>query len=200
VPYNGSGAVPPWLGHAGGRPRICLTWGLSVSRVVQRLGPPALEPFRLAIDALSSLDVEVVVTTTPDQLETLGELPGTVRAVASVPLQLVLPSCALIVHQAGDGTALTAATAGIPQLAIAGSPEADMCGGRLAAAGAGICLKDPELREDPAAPAVIGDALAALLADPGYAAGAARLRAEIEHQPPPAELVKPLVTLVSGGG
>jgi UDP:flavonoid glycosyltransferase YjiC (YdhE family) len=200
VPYNGPGVLPPWLNRAAGRPRVCVTWGLSVSRASKRLGPPALEPFRLAVEALAGLDAEIIVTTTPDQLEVLGGLPPGVRTVASLPLQLLLPQCALIVHQAGDGTALTAAAAGIAQLVVTRKPDTALTGSRLAAHGAAIHLRYQELERDPDAREVIRRAAETLLADSTYTMAAVRLREEIERQPTPAELVPALAAVSVSGG
>jgi len=202
VPYNGAGVEPSWLGRDPGRPRICVTSGLSLARVVRRIGPPALEPFRLAIAALSTLDVEVVLTTTSNQLEVIGDLlgglPRNVRAVASLPLNLLLPHCVLIVHQAGDGTALTASAAGIAQLALTRKPDPALTGGRLAAAGVGIHLRYQDLEQDPEAGEVIRSAAEKLLGNPAYTEAAVRLRAEIEDQPAPAALVPELEALARG--
>jgi glycosyltransferase len=199
VPYNGPGVLPAWLRQDTTRTRVCVTWGLSVSRVSQRLGPAALNPFRLAIEALSGLDIDVIVTTTPDQLELLGDLPGTVRAVVSLPLHLLLPHCSAIVHQAGDGTALTAAACGVAQLAITRKPDPALTGSRLVAVGVGIHLRYQELERDPDVGEVIRSAAEKLLADSAYTEAALRLREEIERQPAPAELV-PVLEALAGKG
>ena len=199
VPYNGPGMAPAWLGAESDRPRVCVTWGLSVSRVRQQLSEYAVQPFRLALEALAELRVEIIVTTTAGQLELLGALPGNVRAVAGLPLQLLLPHCELIVHQAGDGTALTATALGVPQLAITRKPDPALTGSRLAAAGAAIHLRYQELDGAPDAPKVIRAAAEALLTEPAYRAAAVRLRAEVERQPAPAALVAVLEAL-SGAG
>lgn len=199
VPYNGPGTVPDWLEPATTRPRILLTWGLSVSRVSRRIGAAALDPFRRTVDALSELDAELLLTTTADQLELLGALPAGVRPVIAVPLQLLLPHCVLIAHQAGDGTALTAAALGVPQLAITRKPDPALTGGRLTAVGAGIHLRYQELEDAPDAGKIIRAAAENLLGDPAYPDAAKRLRAEIERQPPPAALVAALTTLAGAG-
>jgi glycosyltransferase len=194
VPYNGPGTMPDGvLGHRR-RPRVCVTWGHTISAA----GDDGTRPFREAIDGMSALGVDCLVATSAAEVERLGPLPSSARAVASVPLHLVLPHCDAIVHQGGDGTALTAAAAAVPQVVIAASPEADMAGGRLAAAGAGRYLCHPDLRDHPDSPAVIRNAVAELLADPAYAVGAARLREEIERQPTPSEVVATTLAKVGG--
>jgi glycosyltransferase len=200
VPYNGPGMAPAWLDAQTDRPRVCVTWGLSVSRVRKTLSRYAVEPFALALEALAELPAEIIVTTTPGQLELLGDLPDNVRAVAGLPLNVLLPHCALIVHQAGDGTALTAAALGVPQLAVTRKPDPALTGSRLAAAGAAIHLRYQELAAAPDAHKVIRAAAEALLTEPAYREAAGRLRAEIERQPAPAALVPALETLARAGG
>jgi glycosyltransferase len=194
VPYNGPGIMPDGLTGHRPRPRVCVTWGHTIST---SMGAAGAGPFRQTIDTLIALGMDCVVAAPKDDVERLGPLPDSVRALASVPLHLVLPYCDAIVHQGGDGTALTAATAAIPQLVIAASPEADMCGGRLAAVGAGIYLRYPDLRDEPDAPVVIQHAVQTVLSDPRFADGAERLRAEIESQPTPSEVAQRLVEMVS---
>jgi glycosyltransferase len=192
VPYNGPGVVPDWLYRPTPRPRVCVTWGIGASRNSRRYGPLVLDPFRQALVALSDVDVAVVLTTMRDQLELLGELPANVRPLVAAPLNLLLPHCSLIVHQAGDGTALTAAALGVPQLPITSKPDPALTAQRLEDAGAAIHLRNQELAGDPDAPAVIRTAAEKMLADPAYTEAARRLRAEIECQPSPAALVSTL--------
>jgi UDP:flavonoid glycosyltransferase YjiC (YdhE family) len=192
IPYNGPGTVPEWVRASPVRPRLCITWG-HTSAVA--LGNAAALPYRMVLDALAGLDVEIVVATTAGQIELLGTLPAGVRAVASVPLHLILPHCDVLVQQGGDGTTLTAASAGVPQLGITVKPDAEVAPGRLVAVGAGIHLRHQELRADPAGPEVIREAVGKLLTDPAYRAAAQRLRAEIDRQAPPAEIVPALVEI-----
>ncbi|HET9144268.1 nucleotide disphospho-sugar-binding domain-containing protein [Actinophytocola sp.] len=193
VPYNGPGTEPDGLIGPRSRPRVCVTWGHTISAAV---GAEGILPFGQAVDAITALGMDCLVAAPEADLDRLGPWPDSVRALASVPLNVVLPHCDAIVHQGGDGTALTAAVAAIPQLVVTASPEADMCGGRLAATGAGIHLRHPQLRRDPAGPAVIRDAIHALLTEPGHAAAAHGLAAEIARQPAPTEVVATLTNLL----
>jgi UDP:flavonoid glycosyltransferase YjiC (YdhE family) len=195
VPYNGPGVVPSWLIEPDGRLRVCVTWGYTLTRAATQFGPPALDPFRQAIEALSGLDAEILVTTTEDQLELLGDLPGNVRPAVSVPLQLMLPHCAVLVHHGGDGTTLTAAACGVTQLLVSRVPDSALTGGRLAEFGAAIHLRYQELEQDTGGHELIAAAVEKLLADSAYDAAAGRLRAELQSQPPPAALVSVLEEL-----
>jgi glycosyltransferase len=192
VPYNGPGVVPDWMFEPAGRPRVCLTWGHTEPRV---LGAAAADPFRQVIDALSDMDVELVVTTSAEQLEALGPVPAGTRKLVTMPLNLILPGCDLLVHQGGSGTVLTAACAGVPQLAISRKPDAETSPDRLANTGAGEHLHYKDLQADPAAVDVLRAAVEKLLADPAYRTAAGELRAEIEREPAPTELVAELAGL-----
>src|SRR5581483_11549289 len=113
----------------------------SAADAMSTLGSAALRPFEEALEALATLDVRPVVVTTPEQLGELRRLSGCVEVLANAPLHLVLPRCAAVLHQAGDGTALTAAAAGTPQLALTRKPDPALTGARLAAAGAAVHLR-----------------------------------------------------------
>jgi UDP:flavonoid glycosyltransferase YjiC (YdhE family) len=194
VPYNGPGAVPVWLPDwlRQSHRRVCVTWGHGVVRTMLALGNAALEPLRDTLRALSSLDVDMIVAATPEQLAVLGELPANARPAVSVPLQYLLPYCDLIVHQAGDGTALTAAALGVPQLAITNKPDQALTSDRLAAIGAGLHLRYQDLQSDPARRDVIRSAASKLLSAGRHRQAARRLRHQIEQQPTPADVVASL--------
>lgn len=194
VPFNGPGEVPAWLpewlrlSHR----RVCVTWGYGVVRTLLALGSAALDPLRDAIQALSDMDVDVVLATTPEQLELLGDLPLNIKPAVSVPLQYLLPYCDLIIHQAGDGTALTAAALGVPQLAITNKPDQALTSDRLAAIGAGLHLRYQDLRYNVARRDMIRSAAAKLLSAGRHRQAARRLRHQIEQQPAPADVVPAL--------
>ncbi|MEU5903180.1 nucleotide disphospho-sugar-binding domain-containing protein [Micromonospora sp. NPDC047467] len=113
VPYTGASVFPRWLyARPQGRPRVALSLGESTRRYVA--GDWGRTPKLLA--ALAELDVEVVATLSPLQLEAVGTLPDNVRAIEWVPLTQLLPTCDVLVHHGGMGTLSSAVAAGIPQL------------------------------------------------------------------------------------
>jgi UDP:flavonoid glycosyltransferase YjiC (YdhE family) len=163
--------------------------------MVRALGGAAAGPYRQAIDTLAGLDVDIVVVASSEQITQLGELPSCVRTSEGTPLHLVLPHCDLIAHQGGDGTTLTAASQGVPQLVITRKPDAEVPAGRIAANGAGVHFRYQELRHNHARWELVRSAAEKLLADPAYREAAAALRAEIERQPTPAQVVPALEEL-----
>jgi UDP:flavonoid glycosyltransferase YjiC (YdhE family) len=194
IPYNGPGIVPAWLREPPDRPRICVSWGTST---VKFCGAHHYLAGDLAL-AARELDAEIVVAVSAADRPLLGELPDDVRVVEALPLHLLLPSCAAIVHQGGAGTTLTAAVSGVPQLVVPCLPDQLLNITRLAGVGAGACL----LRKGRPLDAVRAEAtamLADLIGAPNYRDAAGVLRREIEAQPPPGVAVARIDTLVTAG-
>jgi UDP:flavonoid glycosyltransferase YjiC (YdhE family) len=190
VPYNGPGVQPGWSLEPPHRPRVCITWGTTGAQYRERgyyLAPRA-------VAAAAELGVEVIVATTPDQRELLGELPDGVRVAESVPLHMLLDGCSAIVHQGGGGTTLTALRAGVPQLVVGQLPDHRLHAHRVAEAGVGL-----QLDADDAEPTALREGLARLLKNPAHPAAAAQVREEILRQPSPAEVVPVLEHLARTG-
>ncbi|GIG63105.1 glycosyl transferase [Longispora fulva] len=196
VPYNGPGLAPEWTTVPDpARPRVCVTWGATAAKF---LGAAAVEPVHRAVRAAAGLDVEVVVATTETQRPLLEPLASErVRLVERVPLHRLLPTCAAVLHHGGSGTTLTAATYGVPQLTVTRRPEPTLNGQSVVRAGAGAHRLEPELPPGEEGVALLRSDLLGLLEDPGYAAAADRLRAELAAQPPPSALVAALEGLTS---
>jgi UDP:flavonoid glycosyltransferase YjiC (YdhE family) len=184
VPYNGPAVEPDWLRVPPRRPRICVTWGTTVSGL--SLDNAFLAP--AVVRALARHDVEVVVAVVEAQRELFGELPGNVVHLGPVPLDVLLPTCDAIVHQGGGGTLMTAMKAGVPQFVVPYIPDTTFNGKQLAATGAGRYLYGGEATEE-RLDAELDDFLAGL---DGYRRDAGRLREEHLAQPAPAQVVADL--------
>ncbi|WP_248964092.1 nucleotide disphospho-sugar-binding domain-containing protein [Sphaerisporangium perillae] len=187
VPYNGPGASPDWLFEPPGRPRVCVTWGTTQERI---LGESVTELVRRVVGAVAGFDVEVIFAGSAELRRDLGELPGNVRLVDWVPLHMLLPTCAAIVHQGGAGTTLTSAVCGVPQLGITEVPEPRISIEQLAATGAGHHLFPADATAER-----VREIVAGLLEDPSYGEAARRVQADIQRQPAPAGLVPVLEKL-----
>lgn len=192
VPFNGSGAMPDWVRAEWGAPRT------TTRRVVVSLGRRTLAyhgvPFvRALLHALAGVpDVELIATVGAEHRAAVGPVPARVRMLAPFPLHAVLGSCDAIVTHGGSATTMTATLHGVPQLALPQMADCFAHGERLAACGAGISLATVAEQDDPA---VLRASLSLLLDDPSYAAGASRLRADMERMPSPAEVVPELERL-----
>lgn len=193
VPFNGPPreALPDWVDGKGDRPRVCVTLGVSGRE--SGAGSTQL-PVTDLFDAVADLDVEVIATLDAAQLRSPATVPDNVRAVDFVPLGALLPSCAAVVHHGGVGTFTSALAHGTPQLTVPGTfwhlkwwgPVAQAEG--LERTGAGIYVADA----DGLTAGMLRAALDRVLADPSFAAGAARLRAGYATRPTPNEVVPQL--------
>jgi hypothetical protein len=191
VPYNGPAVEPGWLAVPPDRPRIAVAWGNSVT---DTYGPASfLVPEVLA--ALAGLDVEVVVSVNGADRGRIGPVPDNATVHENLPLNLLLPTCALVVHHGGAGCLMSALDVAVPQLLLTFSVEQDANGRRLAATGAGRHL--PGRQTDVAA---VRSAVEAMLATPRYAAAADRLRADLHTRPAPADVVPHLLALAPTAG
>lgn len=189
VPYNGSAVQPAWLPPPA-RPRVCLSWGTSTSRLTGE------KTFRLpkVIDGIRDLGCETVVCVTEADAATLrkhigADLPD-VHIAENLALHLVLPSCSAIVHQGGNGTLLTAGHFGVPQLTLPQLPDQTFHCTQLVKSGAGRMLAPAETSAE-----TVRAELATVLHEAEYAEAAGRLRAEMLAQPAPGDLVPRLEQL-----
>jgi UDP:flavonoid glycosyltransferase YjiC (YdhE family) len=182
IPYNGPGLLPRWLTEPKDRPRVCVTWGTSNTRLDEGLF--------LADDvvkAVEDVDAEVVVTVTPADHDRLRPVPSHLRVVEALPLHLLVPSCDLVIHQGGLGTTLTSAWAGVPQLVIPQLHDQGLNALQLKATGAGSLVYGVE-----ATPQLIREAAGEVLGTAGYRTAARTLATEMSRQPAPHETVSAL--------
>jgi glycosyltransferase len=186
VPYNGAGQLPDGLTGPRSRPRVCVTWGVSLDSV---LGSGSGDAYQDAIMALAASGMEVVVLVANAPL---AAAPPGVRFMVNTPLSLVLPYCDAIVHHGGDGTAMAAACLAVPQVIIPREPMDDQMTGRFVQTGVAVHLVHEQLEQG----GQIRDAVEAVLNEPGYAAAAMRLRHEIERQRSPADVVGTIASLM----
>jgi hypothetical protein len=191
VPYNGPGQMPAWLLEPPARPRVCIVWGNSATKIFG----PASFIVPTIIDALADLDIEIVLPGHTQDAGALAELPPTVRPVDYAPLSLLLPTCDVAVHYGGAGCAMTSVAAGVPQMIIPTGFDQYAIARRIAAAGAAI-----DIPNHAAGRAALRAAVVRLLGEPGYRDAAARLRRETLDRPAPADLVPVLELLARQSG
>jgi len=180
VPYGGPAVVPRWLFTPPARPRVALTMGLTVDKHDDGF-PIGVQDL---LEAIASLDVELVATISDVQRDKLERVPDNARLVPYVPLQALLPTCAALIHHGGVGTMITAAQHAVPQLVLPFDADQPELAARLAARGAGLAL-----HASAATGARVRENLERLLSDPDLRRGADDLRAEVLAQPTPHDLV-----------
>jgi UDP:flavonoid glycosyltransferase YjiC (YdhE family) len=191
VRYNGPGVTPGWLTEPAPRPRVLITWGTTSER---KLGGEVVDQARQVVAALAPVDAEALVTVgdmSAENLEFFRRAAPHVRTVGWLPLHAMAEASDVVVHTGGTGAVLTTAACGVPQLGISTIPEGTFNAEMVATAGAGLHLHQADADVD-----AIRAALAELLGKQSYREGAARLRAEIQEQPSPAEVVRTLERLV----
>ncbi|GIF16410.1 nucleotide disphospho-sugar-binding domain-containing protein [Actinoplanes teichomyceticus] len=175
VAYNGTGDIPPWLSEQPTRPRVL------VSRSTSNM--PFLGAARsyltTVLGALSDLDIEVVLTREAADATNATDFPANVRLIDQVPYDLVLPTCAAIVHHAGASSLLTSSSLGVPQVTIPMLGDQPANAALLAKTGAGIHLDFGSLD-----PADIRAAVQQAVSDPQMRDAAARLSAGAAREMP----------------
>ncbi|WP_399930812.1 nucleotide disphospho-sugar-binding domain-containing protein [Streptomyces kanamyceticus] len=188
VPYSGAGHVPAWVLRSSGRPRVCVTLGITMTEVAGE------ETFFVpkVLEALSGLDVELVAAVVPSQRRLLGEVPDGVRIAEDCALYKLVPSCDLVVHHGGVGSMLTAALNGVPQLMITQMPDQGFFSTHLARTGAGV-----HLAGDQANPKTLRETVSRMLEDLSCREAAAGVRQSMLARPTPAECVPIVEGLVA---
>jgi UDP:flavonoid glycosyltransferase YjiC (YdhE family) len=176
-PHRGAGheAVPSGaVGAAGAvsRPRVLVTFGTFFGN------PAVVGPL---LKALSELNVDLTATLGLDgKAEDYDVDPRRVELVPFLPMEHLLDSVSAVVTHGGAGTTLGALARGVPMLVIPQGADQFIQADRVAAAGAGLALTP-----DRYSPTTAAEALERLLAEPGFAATARRIGAEIAAMSPP---------------
>jgi rhamnosyltransferase subunit B len=120
-----------------------------------------------------------------------GDLPGDVLHLPHVPLSLVLPRAAAIVHHGGIGTTGLALAAGIPQLVVPFNDDQSDNSARVERIGAGMMMS-PAAYHDAAA----ADRLRSVLDSPEIASSCRSIAARM----PPGEAIRAAIRLIENLG
>jgi UDP:flavonoid glycosyltransferase YjiC (YdhE family) len=177
-----AGDLPAWLDAAIDRPLVAVTLGT--------VNGHRLDLLRPIVEGVARMDVDVVVGLGADPA-TLGPVPANVRVERYVPMSLLLPRSAVVVHHAGSGTTLAALAAGVPSAMVpifADQPENAAAAAR---AGAAVVLDATRLTADAVAPAA-----RRLLDEPTFTDQARAVAAEIAAMPSPAAVVVEIEGLI----
>ncbi|QKW32554.1 DUF1205 domain-containing protein (plasmid) [Nocardiopsis flavescens] len=181
TPYAGGALVPDWVHTQPERPRVCLSAGLTTA------GFAAQETVSLPelLEYVRELDVEVIMPGAAREFPQLAEqTPPNVRVLDYVPLSLILPSCAAIVHHGGGGTMLTAASHGVPQVVLPQILDQGINAHQITRTGAGLTVS-----RDQASARSVRETLDQLLSNTAFQEAADRVAQENHHQPTAAAVV-----------
>ncbi|WP_084550726.1 glycosyltransferase [Actinomadura rifamycini] len=186
IPGNSQCRLERWMYTRGAGTRIGVTIGTTVADYDQ------YDYLQAIVADLAALDAEVAVAVPEEAAPgTRERLPG--AHVGWIPLDVLAPTCDVLVHQSGGNTMLTALSAGTPQVLIPdpGQFRQVEMARRVAEAGAGVVVPAEEATGE-----AVAKACRQVVGDPGYAAAAAGLRREIEALPLPSEVVRRIEGLV----
>lgn len=182
VPGNPQKPLEPWMYAKGERPRVYITAGTRLF---------SGDALRDLAKSIAGLGVEVVVGAPENVAADLRDALPDVR-IGWVPLDVLAPTCDLIVHHGGGGTDMTSLNAGVPQL-IANPEYPTRATRTVAAYGAAILIESGGHEE-------ITAAVQQLLTDPSYRERAQSVSREMERMPTAATVVAELERLVAERG
>lgn len=185
VPYNGAVTIPDWLYEHPGRPRVCLSLGVSSRHFFPKNNRI---PISDMLEMVADLDIELVATLNDAQLASVGSLPKNVRTIDYIPLNLLLPTCSVIIHHGGGGTSAAAAAQKVPQLITPteGSDRVETAR-YVVDRGAGLAMPPVESKEFSVDEAKKG--LIRMLNEPSFQDGAAALYRDMLATPTPHDIV-----------
>ena len=184
VPFNGPALAPRWSTEppASGT-RVMITLGTVVSDGDDGRGTI----LSAAVAAARRAGAEVVVAA--DRRRVATAVVEGARAVGWLPVGLVAPTCALVVHHGGSGTMLSSFAAGVAQVACPSAFDEVHNARRIDELGAGrlVAVAGEQVE------VVLEDAIRSLLTDPSFCERAAAVQEEIAGAPPPAEAALAIV-------
>ncbi|MGC5562288.1 activator-dependent family glycosyltransferase [Streptomyces sp. FR-108] len=186
VPYNDRSVVQPWLYETPRAPRVLMTFGVS-ARQWTDLQDMSVEQVQEILDSVAGLDIELIVTLPDEARAQLRDVPRNTRIADFVPMDLILPTCSVVIHHGGAGSFNGALMHGIPQLVIGLSVDAPGKGVVLRRTGAGLSIPPQDITGSR-----VRERLTRLLADDSFREAAELLRQEALAQPTPSALVPEL--------
>ncbi|MEU6714065.1 glycosyltransferase [Nonomuraea sp. NPDC046802] len=183
LPYATKGRIERWMYTKDDRPRLLVSAGSRISR------DRDFEVLSGLVAKVAALDVELLIAAPPSVAEALSPLPSNARA-GWVPLDVVAPTCDLVLSHAGGTTVLGNMHYGVPQVLIPYLPYALGFTRRLADYGAAKMV-----RPEDDSPENVAEACREVLEDPSYRKRARDIAAEMAGLPGPARVLGALERL-----
>jgi len=171
---SGASGPPPATDWSpkGDRPLVYVTFGTMVGT---RPGRDSI--FRVALDAVAELDVEVLMTTGPGvDIPSLGTIPDNALVHSFVPQAAVFPFASAMLCHGGSGTLLGGFAAGLPQVVAPLAADQPYNADRTESGGFG-------LHADASSSQEVHSALSRVLLRSDFAEAARRLGDEIQAMP-----------------
>jgi UDP:flavonoid glycosyltransferase YjiC (YdhE family) len=149
----------------------------------------ATDVFRVALEGLASLPVNVLVAAGPgSDPHRFGPQPPNVFITDLTPHALLLPHCAALVTQGGASTIVAALCHGLPHLILPQGADQFANSATAAAAGVALVVQPSELTST-----AVAAAAAQLLEDPAPTRTARTIQAEIARMPAADEVLAALL-------
>jgi UDP:flavonoid glycosyltransferase YjiC (YdhE family) len=194
IPRNHQRRLESWMfTRPEGRPRVLITAG---SRGLMFRTPGWSIP-NLA-EQLVQAGAEVLIAAPSDAAEKFSQELGDFR-IGWIPLDVVAPTCDLVVHHGGATTTMTVMAAAVPQLIIPENPpdipenlHRQAVARSLSGFGAGLAVLPREQAPDQDPADIIAAGCRDILTTPRYAQQAGVLAGEIAALPTPAEVMQTL--------
>jgi UDP:flavonoid glycosyltransferase YjiC (YdhE family) len=194
IPRNHQRRLESWMfTRPEGRPRVLITSG---SRGLMFRNPGWSLP-NLA-EQLVQAGAEVLIAAPSGAAEKFGRELDDFR-IGWIPLDVVAPTCDLVVHHGGATTTMTVMVSGVPQLIIPENPpdipenlHRQAVARSLSGFGAGLAVLPREQAPDQDPADIIAAGCRDILTTPRYAQRADVLAGEIAALPTPAEVMHTL--------
>lgn len=167
------------------RPEVLVTFGTLFS------SPAVVGPI---LQELAKQDIDIKVTLGPSASSDYELDTDQVTLVEFTPFAELIEGVDVVVAHGGAGTTLGVLSAGIPLVVTPVAADQFLIGGLVEAAGAGIAL--PKGTSEPTS---VANAVADVLADTRFAAGARKVAAEIAEFAAPEEVAGMLKASVEAG-
>ncbi|RSM81694.1 DUF1205 domain-containing protein [Kibdelosporangium aridum] len=192
IPINRQRRLEPWMyNRPKGRSRVLITSG---SRI------PALrtagDSLKYLVDQLIEAGAEVLMAAPDGTAEELGGRLGDVR-IGWMPLDVVAPTCDLVVHHGGAATLAAFMNAGVPQLITPEVGYSRAIGASLSSFGGALSVPVEQLEASENPAEAIAAGCREILSTPRYAERAQALATEIAKLPTPAEVVVELEAMAA---
>jgi UDP:flavonoid glycosyltransferase YjiC (YdhE family) len=190
VPGNGQRRVEPWMfTRPANRRRVVITTG------TRALAFQSADALRSLVDQLARTGAEVLIAAPDHVSEKFGSALDDVH-IGWLPLDVVAPTCDLLVHHGGGVTAMTAMNAGVPQLIAPEASYMEIVARALSGFGAGIALATQAPDQDQTEEIAAG--CREILSDPRYGQRARILSEEMAALPTPADMAVAVEKLAAG--
>ncbi|WP_331748477.1 nucleotide disphospho-sugar-binding domain-containing protein [Streptomyces sp. NBC_00648] len=185
LPGNSQRRLEPWMyTRPQDRKRVVITTG------TRALAFQSAEEMRRLVEELGRTGAEVLIAAPEQVTEKFAPELGDTR-IGWLPLDVVVPTCDLLVHHGGGVTAMTAMNAGVPQLITPEASYMEIVAKALTDFGAGVTVASAEQDSTEAILAGCRE----LLSDARYTQRAGVLAREMAVLPAPAEVASVLEKL-----